>query len=424
MKVRRLSRRTVVFTVVFLATATSIASELPSSFAAKRSTQSVWKFDFGDAGAETGYVAVDAETAYDASKGYGFADVSQVKNASASGKGALADAVEFTTVNKNNTFDVDLPQGLYQIDVALGNTTRSSIRAEGVIQIVNMTGNNAVDSFVIPIVDGRLNVMATEGKAGAAFTLSSLEITKLSDDVETPPTIWVCGDSTVCNYYPLDRSVQAGWAQMIGKYADSSKFMIRNMAAGGQFAKGILDAGLFDAIETYGKKGDYFIVSVGINDGKYSNADEYRAAVTDMTRRAKKKDMTVVLVKQQGRANDISRPELLKGRWFGGVLDEIGAAENVQVVDLFTLAQNYWLSVGQDEVYKLFMKGDTLHPNRAGADKLAELVASAIDFDASDAPTETADMLEDLFDEEKRWEANEREADFQERLEKGIEKGD
>ena len=211
---------------------------------------------------------------------------------------------------------------------------------------------------------------------------------------------------------------------MIGKYADSSKFMIRNMAAGGQFAKGILDAGLFDAIETYGTKGEYVIVSVGINDGKYSNADEYRAAVTDMTRRAKKKDMTVVLVKQQGRANDISRPELLKGRWFGGVLDEIGSAENVQVVDLFTLAQNYWLSVGQDEVYKLFMKGDTLHPNRAGADKLAELVASAIDFDASDAPTETADMLEDLFDEEKRWEANEREADFQERLEKGIEKGD
>ena len=156
MNVRRLSRRTVVFTVVFLA-ATAIASELPSSFATKQSAQSVWKFDFGDAGAETGYVAIDAETAYDASKGYGFADVSQVKNASASGKGALGDAVQFTGVNKNNTFDVDLPKGLYQIKVSLGDTTRLSIRAEDMIQ--------KIQAIMIPVGIVSLYVIFPEDTA-------------------------------------------------------------------------------------------------------------------------------------------------------------------------------------------------------------------------------------------------------------------
>ena len=342
---------------------------------------STWKFDFGGNGTANGFVGVSASDGYDSSRGYGFHNTGSVKNVSASGSNELGDAVQFTSTDHSNTFDVDLPNGLYQITVHLGDTNRTSIYAEDCLQIINMTGNNATDTFCIPITDGQLNIMATEGKANYPFTLSSLEIQKLSDDTTAPPTVWICGDSTVCNYYPLDSSVQAGWGQMLGDYIDKSKWNIRNMAASGQYAKGFVDSGMFDAVLKYGKSGDIYIISIGINDTNYSNADEYKQVVSDMAKKATDKGIKVVLIKQQGRSGDVSRNPLLSGRWFGTQLDEIGNEQNLQVVDLFNLAQDYFVSIGQDATNALYMNGDTLHPNREGAKVLAEIISKQIDFD-------------------------------------------
>ncbi|MDO4864701.1 MAG: GDSL-type esterase/lipase family protein, partial [Ruminococcus sp.] len=354
-----------------------VLPEFPTAHAA----QSDWHFDFGGNGAANGYTAVDAGTGYSNARGYGFANTGQVKNVAAAGKNELSDAVQFTNTSAANTFNVDLPSGLYEIRVRLGNTARASVKAEGVLQLINMTGNNAEDKFTIPVTDGQLNLMVTEGKAGTAFTLSALDIKKVSDSTETKQTIWVCGDSTVCNYYPLATSEQAGWAQMLGGYVDTSVFDIRNMAASGQYAKGFVDAGQFAPIEKYGKKGDYYIISIGINDTNYSNATEYYNTVTDMTKRAQAKGMEVILIKQQGRNGDAQGN--LTSRWFAGELDKIGKEQNCQVVDLFNLYKDYCRSIGADKTNALYK--DALHPNRAGADKLAELVASQIQFTAINA---------------------------------------
>ncbi len=345
-----------------------------------------WKFDFGGGGTASGYTGVTASTSYSASAGYGFSSGTTVTNVSAAGSGALSDAVQFT--NSSNTgsygFCADVPNGLYQVTVWLGNTNRTSVAAEGMYQIINMTGNNATDTFQIPITDGQLNICACAGKAGYAFTMSALEIKQISADTTTNPTIWICGDSTVCNYYPLDSSTQAGWGQMLPSVlgADSG-WQIRNMAASGQYAAGFLNGGQFTAIETYGKPGDKYIISIGINDTNYSNAEEYYNVVTDMAKRAMAKGMEVILVKQQGRNGDATRNPLLTGRWFGGTLDQIGSELGLQVVDLFNLWQDHCISIGTDATTALYMSGDTLHPNRAGATVLAQLMASAVNFDVT-----------------------------------------
>jgi lysophospholipase L1-like esterase len=344
--------------------------------------QTEWRFDLGGT-AESGYTSVSASQAYDASKGYGFRNPSGVKDVSASGSGAASDAVQFTdTENSDNTFDVDLPNGLYRVTVTLGDTNRTSVYMENMLQIVNMTGNNAVDSILIPVTDGQLNLRAAAGKTGYAFSISSVEISFVSTETELPRTIWMCGDSTVCNYYPLDTSTQAGWGQVLSQYVDTSVWQVRDMAASGQYAKGFVDAGQFDAIETYGKEGDLYIISIGINDTNYSNAEEYYTVVTDMVQRAKAKGMTVILVKQQGRASDVTNHPTLTGRWFGSTLDQIGTEQEVQVIDLFNLFFDYAKSIGQEATTALYMDGDDLHPNRQGAMKLAELAASQIDWNA------------------------------------------
>ena len=45
---------------------------------------------------------------------------------------------------------------------------------ENMLQIVNMTGNNAVDEILIPVTDSQLNIRAAAGKTGYAYTISSL----------------------------------------------------------------------------------------------------------------------------------------------------------------------------------------------------------------------------------------------------------
>ena len=335
------------------------------------------KFDLGG-NWTNGYTMVSASDRYNPSRGNGFSG-GGVANVGASGDGALNDAVQFK--DNTTTFCVDLPKGLYRVSVTLGNTNRTSVYMENMLQIVNMTGNNAYDSILIPVTDGQLNIRAAAGKEGYAYTISEVDITKVSDDPTYPATVWICGDSTVCNYYPIETSTQAGWGQVLNKFVDPTKWNVRDMASSGQIAKGFLSSGQFTPIEYYGKPGDIYFISIGINDTNpaYTNESEYYTAVTEMVKRAKAKGITVYLVKQQGRAGDASNAGL-KGRWFGGTLDKIGQEQSVEVLDLFNAFHDYCVSIGQSATDALYMSGDTLHPNRQGAMKLAELISQMVDW--------------------------------------------
>ncbi len=329
-----------------------------------------WKFDLGGAGAAGGYTGVSASDAYNSSRGYGFSG--SVSDVSANGSGALSDAVRFT----GGTFNVDLPKGLYQLTVITGNSPRTSIKVEGMYQMINLTGNNARETIQVPVTDGQLNIQAVAGMNNAAYTISSIEITQLNTTGEMKPTIWICGDSTVANYYNTADDKQHGWGQYLNEYVNTNVFEVRNQASSGQYAKGFYEGGQFEPVKYYGKAGDYYIISIGINDTNYSNADEYYNIVTEMVKQAKAKGMKVILVKQQGRRGDYNRSPKLSGRWFGGQLDKIASEQNVDCVDLFNAWQDFGFSIGgYDAMGSYYASGDDLHQSAAGAKKNAELVA-------------------------------------------------
>ncbi|MFD1887912.1 rhamnogalacturonan acetylesterase [Paenibacillus wenxiniae] len=344
-----------------------------------------YKFDFGNGAVQSGYMGVRAEDAYSAARGYGFNTPASMRNVSASGSGVGSDAVQFVTygTKSTNTFNVDLPNGLYNVKVMLGNTSRSSVAAEGVYQIINMTGNNAVDEFQIPVTDGQLNLLVTEGKAGAAFTLSALEITQLSSNPTTHPTIYIGGDSTVANYYPLDSSVQGGWGQMLQQYVSPSNFLVRNLASGGQIARGFRNDGQMEAILKYIKPGDLFIVQLGINDTNPKNTTteaEFKEYMRDMVRQAKAKGAIAVLSTPQGRATDFNSAGVhnAQGRWYRAATVALASEENVPLIDLNVISSTYFTSIGPAATLQLYMEGDSLHPNRAGAIQLARLVSEEL----------------------------------------------
>ncbi|MBR5723070.1 MAG: GDSL family lipase, partial [Oscillospiraceae bacterium] len=367
---KQLLRKLTAAAASFTVTA-ALAALMPAGTLTASAASDYWKFDFGGGGVEGGYTGVSASDGYNAGRGYGFSNGTNVTNVGASGGGALSDAVRFnnSTPTGGYTFCADVPNGLYQVSVWLGDTNRTSVAIEGMYQIMNLTGNNAYHTLQVPVSDGQLNICACEGKAGYAFTMSALEIKKISDEAKTNPTIWVCGDSTVCNYYPLNSSGQAGWAQMFPDYIDNTKWQVMNMATSGQCARGFMDAGQFTVIEKNGQPGDIYVVSIGINDTNAKNnttEEQYAEILTDMAQRAMKKGMRVILVQQQGRNGDCQRSPLLTGRWYNGAVASVGQKLNIEVVNLFQLWQVYCLTKSVDEVNAMYMD-DGLHPNRSGA---------------------------------------------------------
>lgn len=349
---------------------------------AAQAEPSNYRFDFGNGPVEEGFIGVSASDAYSSEARYGFNTPENMANVNASGSGPASDAVRFLQYGTKsyNTFNVDLKEGLYKVSVTLGDTSRASIAAEGVYQAMNLTGNGAKDSFEIPVTDGQLNLLVTEGKVGTAFTLSALEIEKVSRHPEMDPTIWVGGDSTVASYYPLDSSVQGGWGQMLPQYVDAEAFDVRNMATGGQIARGFRNDGQLEAILQYIKPGDLFLLEMGINDTAAKNATteaEFKEIMRDMVRQVAFTGATPVLVTPQGRATDFTADGIHTSvnRWYRNSTVALAQEENVALVDLNVLASAYFTEIGPEATLALFMSGDTLHPNRAGAGELARLVA-------------------------------------------------
>ncbi len=342
------------------------------------------KFDFGNAGTEAGYTGVTSKDVYSKSRGYGFANEKTGTDVVLSGtSGVLKDACSFDN-DTDHRFYVDLPNGMYKITVTTGDDVGSTITANGYPQLFFLKGKNATDSFTLPITDGQLAIYPTNGNPGT-HSLCSLEIEQLCSVEEAKPTIWIYGDSTVCNYYNVPDTNAYGWGQFLGDYIDTNQYYVRNMAIDGMSATVLDSHASFKTAETFGKKGDILILSIGINDfrDKEISAKNYSDAMLDMVKRGKAKGMTIYLVKQQGYRDDFKEyPELSK-QWYSDEIDAIAKSESVKVIDLFSLWSMFCLQKTDKIVrnyYSIDKNGDIseVHPNKSGAKAIAEIMANQL----------------------------------------------
>ncbi|MBR5348921.1 MAG: beta-galactosidase [Lachnospiraceae bacterium] len=354
------------------------------------------RFDLGGKGTASGYIGVSATDKYDPKKGYGIGDTSLARNVEALGKGALSDAIHFQ--GGNGSLLVDLPKGVYKITVTTGNVNKATINAEGVNQLFFLQGNNAVDSFTIPVTDGQLNIYATSG-VGSEFSLCTVEIEQISTGTTTKPTIWLAGDSTVATYYNTSADSKRGWGMYLSKYVDMASYDVRNISISGLRAESMKNSA-FPTAEYYGKKGDILVLAVGINDyideytdysknGDPIDPTNYISHMTQVIRRAKAKGMTVYLVKQQGENDDIYGYPLPEYKWFGQELDELGKKEQVGVLDLFRPWLEYLEINRYYEQIEYYAEG--LHPNAQGADLLAQMMGELLFPDT--APVDPGDPV-------------------------------
>jgi lysophospholipase L1-like esterase len=194
----------------------------------------------------------------------------------------------------------------------------------------------------------------------------------------TAITIFVAGDSTVCDWDPAATNVssadQRGWAQALSQY----------------FAPGVAVANYADSGETAGgfyskfwpgaaplREGDYVFVQFGHNDQKNAtDIANYKTNLRKYITDARSKGATPVLFTPVGR-----KSATVADPGFAGLdtqVRELATEDGVALVDLTTLSIQFFRA--QANVNALFAGGgsDGTHLSEVGATEVSRLVAEAI----------------------------------------------
>ena len=192
------------------------------------------------------------------------------------------------------------------------------------------------------------------------------------------PTIFLAGDSTVCDWDPAATNIlspiQRGWGQEFSQYFGPG-IAVADYADSGETA-GSFYSKFFPAERTAMRAGDYLFIQFGHNDQKaQADIDAYQANLMKYISDARARNVTPVLFTPVAR-----RTATAANPGFAGLDQQaraLAAAQNVALVDLTSLAIAYYPTVPD---LSLFFATPTegTHFSESGATQIANLVAQAL----------------------------------------------
>ncbi len=214
------------------------------------------------------------------------------------------------TYENTSTFNVDLYNADYEVEVTLTNPEDSSytayLEAEDITQESGITvsgGSSKTVSFETNLVDGQLNLKFLAASSATSIDdagtksvyVSEVKITRLkTQEAGSKPTLYIASDSTVqtydAYYYP-----QTGWGQTFSDWfgefveereADDADFsqaqvyetenvIVENRAIGGRSSSSFIQEGKLEDIFEDIRQGDYLFIQWGHNDATYSRPNRY-----------------------------------------------------------------------------------------------------------------------------------------------------
>ncbi|MCU6791427.1 GDSL-type esterase/lipase family protein [Paenibacillus sp. WQ 127069] len=360
--------------------------------ARKRTVGAAFKFDFGLGAAENSYVKIGAETSYDVSLGYGFADVNKVYAIDREEAGGLR---RDFCIPLNTAFIVDVPDGNYHVTLMVGDTltaTETTVKSgEGRLllhRLQTAAGQFIKRSFAVHVSGGQL-ILAF---SGIAPRLNALEITASSQIV----TVFLAGDSTVTDQeaegYPY-----AGWGQMLPHCLNASA-AVANHAKSGRSSKSFIDEGRLEAILQLIRPNDYLLIQFGHNDQKpdlerrTEPATTYKHFLKLYIDGARERGALPVLITAVHRRIFDENGLIINthGEYLQAV-KELGEAEEVPVIDLADKTRKLYEAYGAERSKRLFLwsvpgefpnhpsgAADNTHFQERGAIEVAKLAAEGI----------------------------------------------
>jgi lysophospholipase L1-like esterase len=282
---------------------------------------------------------------------------------------------------------IPVPQnGDFNVTVELGGATAATTRVQAETLRIELqptttpAGMFSRYTFTVNVRQEVHNVYSAPGKVlnllfdGAAPALAGVGFAS----APVAPTIFIAGDSTVCDWDPSASdaitpptpSIERGWGQELSQYLAAPGLAIANYAVSGETAGGFY-ATYFPAARSAMKAGDYLFIQFGHNDQKSAtDIANYQANLTKYIADARTKNVTPVIFTPVARGT---------GTNFAGLdqqARDLAAAQKVALVDLTNLAWAYYQTLPDKTV--LFVPGQETHFTESGATQIAAIVARAL----------------------------------------------
>jgi lysophospholipase L1-like esterase len=221
-----------------------------------------------------------------------------------------------------------------------------------------------------------LNLRITKG-ARALTGLSAIPVSR-------PKTLFIAGDSTVCDQQPQlyapAKSRYTGWGQFIPTYFGNG-ISVSNYADSGESTAAFRTdgGGLWRKIDARLKSGDWVMIQLGHNDKKTS-ASTYRSRITNMVNAIRSKGANPILISPMIR--NTGRPLSAQHIWgdlnIRNELIGVARAKNVPFIDLMKLSSEWANRIGRSAAQAYFVDSDKTHSNEMGAELFAQMIVSEI----------------------------------------------
>ncbi len=355
----------------------------------------VLKFSLGGDTTHTeadGYVKILAEEKYD---GIILAGFSGSVNDNSKG-------VNMQSATDEGLFVTAVPDGFYNIRITKPKTARSTVTINGASHGTNVgnpgTGGRKGITPIVYLMED-VNIKGGTIRIGLGekdWGLAAVEIRRTTTLTERRVHVYIGGDSTVSNYYPIESEepaagrYQTGWGQVFSQYV-TDDIVVTDLAGGGTYAKSWYEMA-FPGVIQNAQPGDYFIIQAGINDRSYSNQDEMVEYLTKMIDECRAKDIIVILVttmqmpKFWGDGGEFGTPTGGGLAGYMTAMRNLAKEKNVFLADSGAITAEWYSQIGRTFVaqnYHIYnpdtnKEEDTLHLSYEGAKNVASVVATEL----------------------------------------------
>jgi lysophospholipase L1-like esterase len=374
--IRRLAARIVLPVIIAALAAASPAARAQTDF----------KFVFGSK-SERGWTQISPTNLYSAETGYGFEPGAEV-SAPASDNYVASD--------KPFYFSAKVPEGNYKVTALFGDGTNESVvtvkaelRRLMLEKVPVAPGTKVSRTFIVNIRTPMISesnhvhlkpreqaseIWAWDEKLTLEFNGTHACLRRLEIKKVTVPTVFVLGDSTVC-----DQPAEPwnSWGQMLPRFF-KPEIAVANHSESGETVADSLRAQRFEKIFSLLKPGDYLFVQFGHNDMKSraTNAPEtYKSDLKKVVERTRSLGGTPVLVASMERKTGLEAPTLMG---YPDAMREVAKEENCALIDLNAMSLVFYKALGAD-LGKAFQDGT--HHNNYGSYELAQCVVEGIKQD-------------------------------------------
>ncbi len=354
-------------------------------------------------------VGINMAAPYSQGWGYGFdGDLPAVGPSSAGGKPFF--------------FSFDAPEGNYRVTVTLGGDTASdtTVKAELrrlMVEPITVPAQGAVTkTFIVnvrtPALPGGGSVRLKapreseqeardwDNRITLEFDGANPEIKSITVDAVDVPTIYLLGDSTVCDQMG---EPYASWGQMLPDFFKPG-VAIANHGESGESVSASISRGRFDKILSLIKPGDVFVVQFGHNDMKEKAKDpdaakKYKAGLIDWVKKVEAKGATAVIVTPMNRHTFENGQVVNSLEEYPQMAREAAAESGAALIDLNAQSKILYEAFGEDGSLHLFehsadySQKDATHHSPFGAYELAKIIVEGLRADKLSIGAQVRDDL-------------------------------